>query len=226
MYCAGGTLGTARKPFIQTAFQKRTMMARPYTESLPGGSGYNLLKEKWASDFFKDIEKLALKFIYYGISYKYQRDKLLQSIFESKKTIPSDLRICGTFFTQLSLVGDMTFESVGQEITPHIDGDDIFTAIIHFGTPITGGNLQLFSGNSKTNIGSLVKTHKFLNGNIHMGCFTDVVHSVSRWTGVRGSFSLNLKKSMLNFFEDVNRRSYYKTYKQLNYPQNDHYTVN
>ena len=58
MYCAGGTLGTARKPFIQTSLRKRTMMARPYTESLPGASGDNLLKEKWASDFFKDISIL------------------------------------------------------------------------------------------------------------------------------------------------------------------------
>ena len=226
MFCAGGTIGSARKPFVRTGYQTRTMMPRPFAKSLPNQSGCNLLKKIWVIQFFQDIETIALHFIHHMIPPGVQKNLILNAVNMSTSLIPPDLRICETFFTQLSLIGDMSFQSGNQEVIPHVDLDDVFTVIIHFGAPTIGGELLIYNGDSKNNVGQLMKTNNFVNGNIHMGCFTDVVHAVSHWHGIRGSFSLNVKRNMLDFFKSSENRCYYKTFQELNYPSTEHFTIN
>ena len=226
MFCAGGTIGAARKPFIRTGFNTRTMLPRPFQKSIPGESGHFFFRQNWVCSFFQDIEKIALDYIFYICPPSEQKEKNIKWVTDSKKLIPFDLRICNTFFTQISLIGDMSYETGQQNICPHVDLDDLFTIIIHFGFPSKGGDLLIFGGNSKTNIGSVLKVNNFRNGNVHMGCFTDVVHAVNPWNGIRGSFSLNLKKSMLDFFRIKDNLCYYTSYCQDGYPKKDHYTIN
>lgn len=226
MFCAGGTLGAARKPFYRKGNNTFSMLPRPYKNNLPFHSGFNLLKEFWVNDFFKDVEKLALQFIYFCIPDCKQKTILQKYIEYSKSLVPDELRISNTFFTQLSLIGDMSYQSGLQDVRPHVDADDIFTAIIHLGHPIKGGNLVIYSGNSKKNCGQIIKKCTFKHGNIHFGCFMNVVHAVEPWYGHRGSFSLNLKKSMVNYFKDESNSCHYTCYKNMNYPNQDHFIIN
>ena len=97
MFCAGGTLGAARKPFYRKGNNTFAMMPRPYKNNLPFHSGFNLLKEFWVNDFFKDVEKLALQFIYFCIPDCKQKTILQQYIEYSKSLVPDELRISNTF---------------------------------------------------------------------------------------------------------------------------------
>ena len=155
-----------------------------------------------------------------------QSDLLKKMIILSKSQIPAELRICNTFFTQISLIGNMVSSNGEQCVDPHVDKDDLFTAIIHFGNPKKGGNLIIYGGNNKKSIGKKMKTHPFKHGNVHFGTFMDVVHSVDPWWGYRGSFSLNMKKSMIDFFTEQGNLQRYSCYRKLNYPNDDHFIIN
>jgi len=226
MYCAGSTMGAARYPFYRSLNGTKKMLPRPFRTSLPNNTADLHLKKPEIYDIFQDIEDLALHFIYYIIPNGPQKKQLIQGIHDSKKLVPRELRICDTFFTQMSMIGDMTFEEGSQDITPHIDKDDLFTAIVHLGKPISGGELLIYSGTSSKNIGNLLKRNKFVNGNIHMGSFTNVVHAVSSWKGIRGAFSLNLKSPIVEFFKDDLKHSLYTSYARMGFPSDNLFMVN
>ena len=226
MFCAGSTMGAARYPFYRANNGSRKMLPRPFRSSLPNASGELYLQKPDIKLIFKDIEDIALHYILYIMPNGNQKTRIMKSIHDCKKFVPNDLRICGTFFTQLSMIGDMKFVECVEEVSPHVDSDDIFTAIVHLGKPITGGDLLSHSGNSSKNSGVILKRNKFVNGNIHMGSFTNVVHSVSAWKGVRGALSLNLKSSMIDFFKDDVKSSLYTSYAQMGYPSDNLFVVN
>ena len=226
MYCAGSTLGASRKPLSRNENNSFSMLPRPYKNNLPFSAGFHLLQQKWVCDFFFDIERLALDFIFIHLPKNRQSDLLKKMIILSKSQIPAELRICNTFFTQISLIGNMVSSNGEQCVDPHVDKDDLFTAIIHFGNPKKGGNLIIYGGNNKKSIGKKMKTHPFKHGNVHFGTFMDVVHSVDPWWGNRGSFSLNMKKSMIDFFAEQGNLQRYSCYRKLNYPNDDHFIIN
>ena len=155
-----------------------------------------------------------------------QRQDIISSIEQCKKYVPSDLRICNTFFTQISLIGEMKLCQGEHDISPHVDSDDIFTAIVHLGTPTAGGDLLIYSGNSAKSPGGVLRHNRFKHGNIHMGTFTDVVHAVSPWYGTRGAFSLNLKSTVVNFFKNNVNSHLYSSYVQMGYPSENDFIVN
>ena len=127
------------------------MLPRPYKNNLPFSAGFHLLQQKWVCDFFFDIERLALDFIFIHLPKNRQSDLLKKMIILSKSQIPAELRICNTFFTQISLIGNMVSSNGEQSVDPHVDKDGFFTAIIHFGNPKKGGNLIIYGGNHKKN---------------------------------------------------------------------------
>ena len=226
MFCAGSTIGPARKPFYRDVQGCRKMLPRPFIHSLPNGTADSLLKKMFMSKFFQDVEDLALHFIFKIIPRSKQRTDIISAIEQCKKYVPSDLRICNTFFTQISLIGEMKHCKGQHDISPHVDSDDIFTAIIHLGTPTCGGELLIYSGKSGKFPGCVLRHNKFKHGNIHMGTFTDIVHAVSPWYGTRGAFSLNLKSTVVNFFENNVNSHLYSSYVQMGYPSENYFTVN
>jgi len=224
MYCAGSTIGPARKPFMRID-GKRKMLPRPYRACLFGNSGYHFMKRTWVIEFFKCIEAMALHFLTFHYKHCPDNNRILSNILLSKKIVPNDLRICDTFFTQLSVVGDMSFLNCSAKINPHVDKDDIFSAIIHFGKIDSGGDL-LFFKNKDTNIkGNLNHVVKFKHGMVHFGSFHSIYHAVDPWKGSRGSMVLNVKSSMIDHFSKQGN-IYYNTYKHCKYPKDDYFIVN
>ena len=76
MCCAGGTIGATRKPLSRNGYNSFSMLPRPYKNNLPFSAGFHLLQQKWVCDFFFDIERLALEYIYIHLPKNPQSDLL------------------------------------------------------------------------------------------------------------------------------------------------------
>ena len=65
MFCAGSTLGRAQVPSYCDEKGLRHTLPREYPKYCHGESGYNSLRQPWLIQIFKDIESIALNFVYY-----------------------------------------------------------------------------------------------------------------------------------------------------------------
>ena len=84
---------------------------------------------------FKDIESIALNFVYLHMPNGPQKEETIYFITKSKSNVPSELRILDTFFTQLSIIGRMSDNEIFQSINLHKDHDDVFSVVLHLGNP-------------------------------------------------------------------------------------------
>ena len=73
-----------------------------------------------------------------------QKEQTIHVITKSKSNVPSELRVSDTFFTQLSIIGQMSDNETFQSINLHKDHDDVFTVVLHLGNPATGGGTVIF----------------------------------------------------------------------------------
>ena len=64
-FCAGSTLGRAQVPSYRDGKGQRHMLPREYPKCRRGESGYNSLRQPWFIQMFKDIESIALYFVYF-----------------------------------------------------------------------------------------------------------------------------------------------------------------
>ena len=84
------------------------MLLREYPKCRHGESGYNSLRQPWLIQMFKDIESIALNFVYLHMPNRPQKEETIHFITKSKSNVPSELRVSDTFFTQLSIIGRMS----------------------------------------------------------------------------------------------------------------------
>lgn len=200
MFCAGSTLGRAQVPSYRDEKGQRHMLPREYPKCRRGESGYNSLRQPWLIQMFKDIESIALNFVYLHMPNGPQKEETIYFITKSKSNVPSELRISDTFFTQLSIIGRMSDNEIFQSINLHKDHDDVFSVVLHLGNPSSGGGTVVYDGKTARKKGNLVFTFEFKHGYIHFGPFCSMLHATEPWKGRRGSIVLNLKKSMVRFF--------------------------
>jgi hypothetical protein len=115
-----------------------------------------------------------------------------------KDKVPTELRVCGTIFNAMALVGDLRngFNHI------HTDDNDICSLIIMLGTDILGGGTSYYDGPNANAPGNLVHTEPFVHGKFQVGPFESKVHAGDPWKGRRGIISFYVNNNMLNHFRE------------------------
>ena len=174
MFQYGATIGPAQFPkFVNPMTYRDSMLPRPVVKSRPNNCGYLLLRN------FQWIKKLSM--IVMKATFDHLNEdqteyslSLLKCIDFSIKNIPSCLRICDTFFTQMILVGDPNADH--GEIPIHTDNDDYITALVSIGTNnIRSGHTNYYETRKKNSY-MLSHSVEFKNLNIQIGNFDKVYH--------------------------------------------------
>ena len=215
MYCAGTTMGVSNYPVYEMS-GVHYQLPRPYSNNKVGKDGNKLLDTSWIQCLIRDIEKLSLHFIK-SLPQGKQKSNTITYINKAYSTVPQELRLCGTFFTHMSVVGCMDPESsTYNESNAHVDEGDVFTAILNLCFPTVGGNTIFYDsyptkklGLDKTNP-KIIHQFQFKHGHVHMGSFHSLVHAVQKCKGPRGSVILNLKSDVVDFFQTDNAHFYYQ----------------
>ena len=66
--------------------------------------------------------------------------KVLEQFERSIKILPQSIKICGTAFSHIN----MTVVPDGEPMNIHVDVDDVFTAVLHVGNVIEGGETNFY----------------------------------------------------------------------------------
>jgi hypothetical protein len=126
----------------------------------------------------------------------------------SKIIIPSSLGICSTVFTNFTI----STNPDGNRLQSHLDKDDILTAVLTLGDKIDGGSTECYHQHTYQNKKrdpfreSLVE---FKNGNLQLGYFDKVYHSVRSWSGEeRYALNFIMNKSVYDHSDDYDDISY------------------
>ena len=190
------------------------ILPRPYVTSRPRERGWYVMKQIWMIHLAQKVECIVKQYVSSFIHLPDSGyDNVYNNMVLSEKKIPLSCRICGTFFTHISILGDMEFEE--SCIPPHFDTGDIITAVLHIGNNVKGGNTIYYDGD-KTNNGNVCGVFKFKNGQLQIGVHSAILHSVSKWKGNRGTIIFTLKEKVLEHFEQFGTR-YYDQWAQSNF---------
>ena len=195
MFCAGSTLGRAHVPSYRDEKGQRHMLPREYPKCRRGESGYNSLRQPWLIQMFKDIESIALNFVYLHMPNGPKKEETIHFMTKSESNVPSELQVSDTFFTQLSIIGRKSDNETFKSINLHKDHDNVITVIMHLGNPVSSRRILLYDGKTAGNKGNLVFKFKFKHGCILFGPFGSILHATEPWKGRRGSIVLNCRTS-------------------------------
>lgn len=152
----GSTIGRAQYPKYITSDGLEHILPRPYTTFKPGNIGYNVSQQVWFRLLIHDIERTVLQFI--TCLEEPLRTNIMNLVNDAKKYIPDCCRISNTFFSHMTVIGDLI--NKGVDIPTHRDKDDIITAILHLGddSEVTSGTDYY---NGKTECGDLMYSVPF-----------------------------------------------------------------
>jgi len=158
------------------------------------------MKEPWFVELAQTLDSL----VFYYLTEKSRNSEYCRhalSIYHHSKTIiPECLRICGTAFTNVTMVGeskekDAWGQKLSNEMSAHVDHDDIITAILHVGDiPTWMGRTQYWDGKPEEN--DIPRwCESFVHGKVQIGLFHKVYHGHKRWnSGNRFAFNFIMKK--------------------------------
>ena len=125
---------------------------------------FDLNNFKWINCISKLVEDETIKHL--RMNQSETSLFILKRIRSSQKNIPSCLRICNTFFTQMIVVGGLT--STYGDIPIHLDKDDCITALVSMGTDnVISGDTNYYEKIDKERF-ILVRSIKFKNLNIQI----------------------------------------------------------
>ena len=183
MFLFGSTIMGTHTSYIY----KGVLMPRANTESRPGRPGFEALKDADICGFARACEAFTLEYLRQHHSEKHKR--VLE--FKSRTVAHPELRVCGTIFTAMALVGNL--QNGNNHL--HMDFHDLCSCIIMVGTNIKGGSTIYYNGVSVKEPGEIVHEEKHAHGKVQIFPFEVTPHKGSRWIGKRGiiSFYVNLK---------------------------------
>ena len=219
MHMYGGTIGRSQYPKYIDGLKSK-MLPRPVVNSRPGNKGYALMKNtKWLYELTQDVSKMCIHHLV--LQDTKESRNILSLIKLCLHLIPSCLRICDTFFTQMALIGDLSNEG---KMPGHMDKDDYICAVLTLGDNSLIGGSTFYNG-IKDKFGKyMVHQTEFQHGRIQIGAFDNIIHGVNDWnSGSRGSINFNFKKNLLQHFIK-NGNIYYNPYVLDGYPSK-HYVV-
>ena len=205
MYCFGSTQATTCWPRFQVSEGQYDMLPRPYPNSKPGEPIHQKLFSKpWFVNLVRTIDDLTCYYLRHDATSRSNRDSAhgLYTYYRSKKIIPSSLRICNSVFTNFTI----TTNPDGKKLQSHLDEDDIMTAVLTLGDDIIGGSTEYYHQHTyqnKPRDAFRATPVEFKNGQLQIGYFDKVYHSVRSWSGgERYALNFIMKKSVYDHFDD------------------------
>jgi hypothetical protein len=216
MFQFGATIGPSRTPlFMNKVTELNSMLPRPVVRSRPGSKYFDeFIKIPWMQDLVQGLEKMVFHHLSNecGVGY----DEILADINKSRSLVPECLRLFGTCFNQLILIGEM--DSSGY-MPVHFDQDDAINVVVTLGDNKMIGGSTLFYGVSESDIDNLIKQDPLMNGRVIIGEFNKVLHGVKyRNFGGRASMKFIAKMKICNHF--INRgQDQYLSFVNSGYPR-------
>ena len=221
VYCYGATITAAEFPKYIDDEGNHHLLPRPYEKSKPGGIGFRLMMSSWFKSFVKSVETTVLDFLHNYHDNKNEANEIISLMQQCKTVVPFELRVGGSSFTHMSVIGRMQDEG---EVPIHFDEKDYITALVHLGQVETGGSTQYFDGVSLKKKGKIAKVIPFAHGQIQIGCYNNILHAGETWSGARGCINFNLKKIVIDHFVDVGSK-YYRQYRSNKFPKGVFYAT-
>lgn len=189
IYMLGSTIGVTGNKYMFTAPDgSKAILPRLNTHSKPGTKGAELMADADTIAMAGHAEELTMAW-----AQKYDKP-LHATLLEVKDLIPEELRFGTTFWTAMTLVGDLSNGNNHE----HIDENDVVSVIIMLGKDIglDGGSTVYFDGGS--NFKPSDKNHRnrgtetrgqevarvpFKHGRFQVANFEQIVHSARARTG-------------------------------------------
>lgn len=204
-----------------------SMIPRFYKTGYPGSTVDKFLNETYFHKLVLSLSDhterlLYIQLVYYQLLDNDQNLKYIQLLQQQldtirfvKKHVPSELRLCGSIFTQGVVIGDTT--SINKNgIHPHLDSNDELSCVITLGNVDQGGSTVFYSGLSENKRGKIKQIVPFKHGRIQIGNFSQVVHGVTKWKKHRVTLNFNIKKDIVNHFR-LHTDKYYNQWKESGY---------
>ena len=214
MTILGSTIGASLNELIFVdGAGKRRNLPRRNSKCREGSDGFHALKKSWLVNITNQSDAIAHDFALITDS------RLLALLHEAKRIIPDELRISGSCFTGLALVGSCNADHGKDEYRqnhPHRDSNDVISLFVTLGDDsVTGGRTVYYDVNKsfsrknpfKTS-GKVVAHTKFVHGQYQIGPFERVVHGGEVWHGPRVLMSYFLNLPMLEHFRKYGRKPY------------------
>ena len=173
-----------------------------------------MVQFNWCVEFVRSIEQIAIKYFETIYPDNKKSKRILYLINKSKKAIRSSCRIVDTFFTHMSIIGNLNEN--GDYTSKHIDKDNFITALFHVGDPSNGGETNYYTGLTNKSFGHLAKEISCKYGRLTIGCFDKILHCGESWSGIRGCIRFNLKKKVMECFLRYGNK-YYKQFENNNF---------
>ena len=221
VYCYGATITAAEYPKYIDDDGNHHLLPRPYEKCKPGGCGFELMMSSWFKSFVQSVEKSVISFLTNFHEDKVEANKILVLMDKCRTVVPYELRVGGSCFTHMSVIGRLQDQG---EVPMHFDEKDYITALVHLGNVKTGGSTQYFNGVSVKNHGHVAKVIPFAHGQIQIGCYNKILHAGEEWTGSRGCINFNLKKIIIDHFVSVGNK-YYNQYRKNKFPKGIFYAT-
>jgi hypothetical protein len=194
MFLFGGTIGPTDNAYKQDGI----IMPRPNAFSRPGSKGYAAMNEPYVAALAASAEEKMLAYL------ETHDPDTLKKVLWFKANVPAELRVSGTIFNAMALVGDL--DNGKNHI--HTDDNDICSLIIMLGANISGGRTFYYDGPNEKAPGNIVHSEPFEHGKFQVGPFETKVHAGESWKGRRGIISFYVNKQMFEHFQKYGRSLY------------------
>ena len=137
---------------------------------------------------------------------------ILFLINKAKKVIPSSCRIVYSFYTQMSIIGNLNEN--GDYLCKHMDKEDLVSALLYVGDPSNGGKPKYYAGLTSKSFGHLAKETLYEHGQLTIGWFGKILHCGESWSV--WLYKFQPKKTMEHFLRYGNK--YYKQFEGNKFP--------
>lgn len=206
MYCIGSTKGVCQFPRFEYKENKYDCLPRPYDSSKPGNPMWQIMQEPWFMSISSMVHNLTYEYLQKYSKFDTTTMKVLETFERSLKILPQSIKVCDTAFSHIN----MTVVPDGESMNIHVDEDDIFTAVLHIGNVVEGGETNFYDGLSADNPGNIVHKEAFAHGKVQIGYFDKVYHGVSKYKGERYGLNFIMKKSVFEHFDKYGTMFYSK----------------
>ena len=166
-----------------------TVIPRPFPTSVPGGRGQVELKETYMMELAQAAQKILLNHLF-------DRDfALMEKITTFQHDCHDALLIGDTFFTGLTLIGDMAGKS--NSVYYHND-DHAYCSICIILESANCKKTGITMYQSKSEDSRMEKSIDFQNGRYHIGPYNPSMKVFYRWNGQKAIIKFDVEKKVVD----------------------------
>ena len=186
IFIGGSTCSaSSRKYAFERELGEWSMLPRLNAQSKPGTPGHAFMTSPPTIRMAEDAARITMRWA------EATNPELAATLRHAKEVIPPELRYGDTFWTAITLVGDL------RDGNNHIHKDlhDVVSLIVMVGKDITGGATHYYD-----DTGKVVQTVPFEHGRYQVCEFDKVWHASEQWQGKRGIISFYLNREIMEHF--------------------------